>query len=375
MRNPWQYHGDGIMSRIRAKDGKEVFYLRFWYDGREIKEQTGVGKSGHEKAVKLRELRRMQIEEGSFKPPAVRVKERGQTFRQFVTKRFLDEHQSRGGTTYYRDVLIGRSEKPGREETPILKFFGDRLMHEITRSDLDKFRALRSKQVGPSTVRKNLMVLGTIFRKAVEWGAIRHSPAAMMSKPSEPKHKIRFLSRDEWTTLRAAAAAYQGGWVLPIVTFAVFTGMRLKEIVGLTWGDVNWKTDMLELSNDNKTASPRSVPMNRTVRTLLERDLAGRFKPRTAPVFTGPEGEALTGLKERNRLSQRVKDVCRAAGLTDCSMHTLRHTAASWMVQAGVPLAEVRGVLGHANMQTTLRYAHLQPGHLRAAVDALDAAQ
>ena len=54
--------------------------------------------------------------------------------------------------------------------------------------------------------------------------------------------------------------------------------------------------------------------------------------------------------------------------------HTLRHTAASWMVQAGRPLAEVRAILGHATMQTTLRYAHLSPDHLRASMAALDAA-
>ena len=62
----------------------------------------------------------------------------------------------------------------------------------------------------------------------------------------------------------------------------------------------------------------------------------------------------------------------RGAGIEDGTFHTLRHTAASWMVQAGRPLAVVKGILGYATMQATLRYAHLQPEHLRDSMSALD---
>ena len=62
----------------------------------------------------------------------------------------------------------------------------------------------------------------------------------------------------------------------------------------------------------------------------------------------------------------------RGAGLADASFHTLRHTAASWMVAAGVPLYEVGKILGHSTPLMTQRYAHLAPEHLRSAVAALD---
>jgi integrase len=62
----------------------------------------------------------------------------------------------------------------------------------------------------------------------------------------------------------------------------------------------------------------------------------------------------------------------RDVGIEDATFHTLRHTAAAWMVQDGVSLYEVQHVLGHSTPMMTQRYAHLQPGHLRRAVGALD---
>ena len=84
------------------------------------------------------------------------------------------------------------------------------------------------------------------------------------------------------------------------------------------------------------------------------------------------EGQGYHDREGRNRISKRTKAAMRAAGIADATFHTTRHTAASWMVQAGRPLAEVREILGHAAMQTTLRYAHLQPRHLRDSMTALD---
>jgi integrase-like protein len=64
----------------------------------------------------------------------------------------------------------------------------------------------------------------------------------------------------------------------------------------------------------------------------------------------------------------------RAAGLADATLHTLRHTAFSWMVQRGVPLYVVQKIAGHSTPIMTQRYAHLEPKHLRGAVEAIDAA-
>ena len=146
--------------------------------------------------------------------------------------------------------------------------------------------------------------------------------------------------------------------------------MRLGEITGCRWEDVDRSARVIHVPMDAKTGT-RSIPINQTTQAVLE----GQVRHLRSPyVFVTGEGQDYHDREIRNRISKRTKAVMEAAGIPDATFHTTRHTAASWMVQAGRPLAEVRAILGHATMQTTLRYAHLQPRHLRDSMAALDVA-
>jgi len=90
-------------------------------------------------------------------------------------------------------------------------------------------------------------------------------------------------------------------------------------------------------------------------------------------VFLDATGQPYTSQRQRNRVSQRTKAVVKAAKLSGVSFHTLRHTAGSWMAQAGYSAVQIAKVLGHASTATTDRYMHLAPDHLRAPVEAIDA--
>lgn len=89
-------------------------------------------------------------------------------------------------------------------------------------------------------------------------------------------------------------------------------------------------------------------------------------------VFVDDEGNDFTSERRRNRITVITSKAMRAAGIENASFHTIRHTAAAWVVQDGVSLYEVQHVLGHSTPVMTQRYAHLQPGHLRRAVGAVD---
>ena len=93
---------------------------------------------------------------------------------------------------------------------------------------------------------------------------------------------------------------------------------------------------------------------------------------RSSRVFLDSEGRDYASPTGRNRVSRMTIKAMRKAGVENASFHTLRHTAAAWMVQAGVSLYEVQQVLGHSTPLMTQRYAHLQPDHLRRALRALD---
>jgi integrase len=205
-----------------------------------------------------------------------------------------------------------------------------------------------------------------MFRKATEWGVLSASPAVGLKLPAASKAKTRYLTVDEWKRLQAVAPP----WLRPLLTITVATGMRLKEVVSLKWEDVDRQARVLHVSRNTKTGT-RAIPLNKTAHEVL-REIGQLRHLRSPYVFTDAAGKPYTSGKVRNHVSKATSAAMRGAGIKDASFHTLRHTAASWMVQGGVPLYEVQKILGHSTPLMTDRYSHLQPDHLRGAVETLD---
>jgi integrase len=158
---------------------------------------------------------------------------------------------------------------------------------------------------------------------------------------------------------------------------AVATGMRLGEVVSARWDDVDVPGKLLHVAGETKTGT-RAVPLGAEALDVLADLLArrqGSLVLRRSPfVFVDSAGADYTSMEARNRISKATKAVLKKAGVTGASYHTLRHTAASFMVQAGTSLYDVQVILGHSTPAMTQRYAHLAPDHLRGAVAALDRA-
>jgi integrase len=128
---------------------------------------------------------------------------------------------------------------------------------------------------------------------------------------------------------------------------------------------------VLYVSEECKSGRSDPVPLTESARSVLSEQPR---RIRSAYVFHGADGNHYDTDKERNRISTATRKAMARAGIHDASFHTLRHTAASWMVQAGRPLAEIQRFLRHRSIVTTMRYAHLAPEHLRDTASALDAA-
>ena len=208
---------------------------------------------------------------------------------------------------------------------------------------------------------------GTLLEWARRKGWVVSNPSVDVEKPAEPTHKVRFLTYDEWTKIETAAPP----WLRPLLTFAVASGARLKEIVGLRWDEVDLAGGMLHFGEDNKTGKPRTIPLNPTLRKVVKAQVR---HVRSPYVFVDAGGFSYTGGEARNRISKRTTALAEGLGVEGAGFHTLRHTAASWMVQAGESIAKIQAILGHAGIQTTMKYAHLKPEHLSDSMAALDAA-
>jgi integrase len=147
--------------------------------------------------------------------------------------------------------------------------------------------------------------------------------------------------------------------------FALLTGMRKREVLGLRWAEVDRGAGLLRL---DATKTGRSVrPLSAAARGVLDslpRIVGAPF------VFPSPR-DPMRPMTNVERLWDAVRH---SAGLDGTRLHDLRHTAASTMLQAGATLAEVGRALGHTSSRTTERYAHISDDGAQRAADLLGAA-
>lgn len=197
----------------------------------------------------------------------------------------------------------------------------------------------------------------------MRWNHARKNAAADLKLEKEPRHRERFLTPDEARELLAACTP----WLRLIVLAALHTGGRRGELLAVEWDDVDLDRRRMTFRM-TKNGEPRSVALTATLAASLK-ERRPRFNAGGRVFLNHGKGEIYPdGLTWSFRLAAKK------AGLAGFRFHDLRHSAASFMVQAGVPLNTVRDVLGHKSLTMTLRYAHLAPAHQAEAVQALDRA-
>ena len=213
----------------------------------------------------------------------------------------------------------------------------------------------------PRAANRALSVLSKMFSLACAWGLVADgtNPCRGVRKYKEKKRE-RFLTRDEYrrlgqTLVEAEAEAEAGieGAVSPYAIAALrllmLTGCRLNEILTLRWDDIDRTAGEFRL-RDGKTGA-RMVPLTPTAETVL----AGIARVPNNPWV-------IVGKKPGTHLSTITADWYRLrahAGLDDVRIHDLRHSYASRALAAGESLSMIGKLLGHADIQSTARYAHL----------------
>lgn len=203
-------------------------------------------------------------------------------------------------------------------------------------------------------------LISSIFRYAVRHGVMDANPLAGGSVPrsKESRIRVRCLGREEKRRLLAAIRQNCPKKVLE-VELAILTGMRRGEQFNARWEE--WKTQQGVLYVTGKTGQ-RAVQISTAARrclTLLRKRAFG------AQTFITPERNE--GPSDRRLWFERA--VKKAELQPAFRYHDLRHTFCSLLVSSGVPLLEVQQLAGHKSFSTTLRYAHLSPGHLKRAVE------
>jgi integrase len=251
----------------------------------------------------------------------------------------------------------------------IIPFFGRSPIDTITSHRIEQYKAfLRKKDLSPKTINNRLTVLSTCLRTAYDWLELEGTPPKIKRLKSPPP-RTDYLSLDECGLLLSQAT----GVLHEMLLTALRTGMRRGELMGLQWSSIDWQVQHITVRHSlcqytgelgpPKSNRERHIPMDAEVYTLL-------FKRRrdTGYVFLDPKNNHFNG----TYLERHLDELCKKAGLRKIGWHTLRHTFASHLAMRGVPLNAVQALLGHSSITTTMRYAHLAPSTLRAAIDVLN---
>lgn len=241
--------------------------------------------------------------------------------------------------------------------------FGARPLARIRQSEIeDWLRDLMEQGFAPASCNRFLAVLKTICTVAEKRGFLPRgaSPCLGISGFRTLVHKERYLSRCEAERLMRAlrCSTHPHASVLQLL---LLTGARKSEILKARWENMDFERGLLTIPV-SKSGNARHIILSAAARDIIMK------LPRNGSPWLFPghsHGKALSDIYPYwNSLRREL-------GLEDVRIHDLRHSFASFLVNAGHPLYEVQKMLGHADPRTTMRYAHLEQATLRVAAETV----
>jgi len=239
------------------------------------------------------------------------------------------------------------------------------------RDKLARGVTVRGGPRSPSTVCRYLAALSHAFAVAVkEWGWLEDSPLRKVTKPREPRGRVRYLGDEERARLLEECRKSESPDLYCAAVLALSTGARRMEVLGLRWGQVDFARRAITLL-ETKNGEIRSLPLvGHAFDLMVERAKVRRID--TALVFPGRK-RPKAGLFRPVDLRFPFGTALKRAGIEDFRWHDLRHSAASYLAMNGATLAEIAEVLGHKTLAMVKRYAHLSQAHTTRVVEAMNA--
>ena len=285
---------------------------------------------------------------------------------KWVKEDFLAEHFGKKPEVPFSEALLRYAEAQKRDHPRhferstryrlkhLHERFRDYSLSEITLAVVQEYLDERLDDVSLATAQKDLSTLRAILNKAFREDLLDKAPRFPRFKRLKPRD--RWLTVEEEQRLVDCAARH----LVPIIRFAVDSGGRLSEILGLDWRNVELEHKRVRFV-DTKNGEDRTVRLcDRAYATL-----ASLGPKERGPVFTF-RGRPIESVRAAFNAARQK------AGLKDVRFHDLRHTFASRLVQGGVPLYDVMHLLGHKSLDMVQRYSHLAPDYQKGAIQVLN---
>jgi len=251
----------------------------------------------------------------------------------------------------------------------LVPFFGNLPLRDISSESIERYKGKkRAAGLSDTTINHHLTTLMKCLRCAQEWGRIPLLPKVRKIKTAPPP--FDFLTPPESEQLLRYARLREPTWH-DMILLGLRTGMRRGELLGLQWADVDLDKRKITVRHSlvmgllscPKNYRFRYLPMTQEVFEMLS-----ERHSQTGYVFQGETG----GASSPATIDRNLRRICKQAGMRHIHWHVFRHTFASQLVTAGVPLTVVKELMGHADIKMTTRYSHFAPSLYDSAVNVLD---
>ena len=252
----------------------------------------------------------------------------------------------------------------------ILPSLGERHMGQLLTPDLAVLvQNMLTRGYAAGTINRVLVLLRYGYTLAMRWRleGVAHNPAKDLKNLRCDNKIERYLTQEQAQRLMCSVRDSQNVMLQHIVPFLIYTGARKREALDAKWSDIDWLQSSWRIPK-TKSGKIRHVPLSQGVLELLKKLRAwpSTKKTQDAYIFANPR----TGLPFVS-IYYSWDTARKQAGLPELRVHDLRHSFASFLVNAGRSLYEVQELLGHADIRTTSRYAHLKRDRLLEAVQVI----
>lgn len=357
------YFTESIMRKWRERPDR-CYWVAFKdaHTGKLCWERCGWASEGWtpEAAQRRRYELLEQDRAGAYKPKQER-KADSLTFGELLEKHYLpwsaeNKRRARDDHGMYRNWLKPR--------------LADKSLKDIAPLDLERLkREMRAAGKSEATVKHALCLMRQAFNKAVVWRLwLGENPCKGVAFPSPNNARQKFLTQEEVARL-LGALRQRSPQVARIATMSLYGGLRLGEVLGLVWSNVDTANKIIFVQ-DSKNGTSRPIFITDPIQQILNELPPGGSDDLLFPSKTGNPVQWLSKTFRAVVGSLKLNE-----GISDprekVTFHTLRHTYASWAVMAGVPLYVVGKALGHKTLVMTQRYSHLAPDSHRAAFEAV----
>jgi integrase len=266
---------------------------------------------------------------------------------------------------------VKRKKSFERDERTIKKrldpHFGDTPIKSIAPSVINEYiskrlntESYRGGNIRPATVNREMILLKTIFNKAIRDGKLEKNPAKGIKHLKENNERDRVLTPEEWDRYKALCPS----WYLPIATMAYFTGMRKGEIINLAPSRVDLKNCFIRLRpEETKTGHGRSIPIHPELMEILKS--AMKIRSLDQEKVFHRNGKPIT----KSTVREAHESVCKKAKIENFTFHDFRHTTINNWRRDGHDYFKIMAASGHRTISVFKRYNMVDEEELKTLVN------